>query len=56
MSQLSLRIPTGRICKQATYLQMNNIHTTQWSVKYSVYMETSYMCIRVIKIVFCNYQ
>jgi len=31
---------------QATYLQMNDTHTTQWSVQFSVY--TSYMCIKVV--------
>ena len=31
---------------QATYLQMNDTHTTQWSVELSVY--TSYMCITVV--------
>ena len=31
---------------QATYLQMNDTHTTQWSVELSVY--TSYMCIKVV--------
>jgi len=31
---------------QATYLQMNDTHTTQWSVELSV--DTSYMCIKVV--------
>ena len=33
--------------KQATYLQMNDTHTTHWSAQYSVYMDTSYTCIKV---------
>ena len=41
-------IPIERICKQATYLQMNDTHTTHWSVQYSVYMGTSYMRIEVV--------
>ena len=37
------------ICdKQATYLQTNDTHTTHWSVEYSVYMGTRYMCIKVV--------
>jgi len=36
----------GKCDKQATYLQMNNTHTTHWSVQYSVYMPASYMCIK----------
>jgi len=38
----------GKWKKQATYLQMNDTHTTHWSVQYSVYMGTSYMCIEVV--------
>ena len=47
---------TERICKQATYLQMNGTHTTHWSVQYSAYINlcSSYMCIKVKWKVFCN--
>jgi len=38
----------GKCNKQATYLQMNDTHTTHWSVQYSVYIGTSYMCIKVV--------
>jgi len=38
----------GKCDKQATYLQMNDTHTTHWSVQYSVYMGTSYMRTKVV--------
>ena len=50
----NLRIPIERICNQTTYLQMNDTHTTHWSVQCSAYMGTSYMCIKVVFEVFYN--
>ena len=48
----SLGISTERICKQATYLQMNMAHTQHiGQLKTLFILHTSYMCIKV----FCNF-